>query len=513
VRGLRTGLAAIAVLTLAAPASAAIKLTRTDVSLVPGSMPEALRVGNLDRKGGLDIVVALRNTHQVAVLLSKGKGTFAPVTIHAACQYPVDVEIGDVLGAQGSLIPDGKNDVVVGCLQAPAVVVLPGDGAGGLGAPVPTGIGRNDIFGIISGERIDIVALAKLRSGATDPPVMVVRGHPIQGSGSALRSLCAVFDFRPGGGENCSQAAPFLGPIVPANINGGPFDELLGWGRHDPLAPGGEIRDLMISGWQPDLSPLAPWNVGSFRDSGGTSIHAMAAADLEPDGDLDVVIGRAINVLTSPVASVGVWKWLPGGLQVGAPTDVQSLPILTSLAVADLDVDGKPDLATSSILRQVAVQRGNGNGTFGPIEQLPLAYPGNVASSFTMTLDSGDVTGDGAADLVVLDATAAAVSVFRAIDRRAPLATDIKIVAPSRLVRTWRLRFQLAEAATVRAQLEKRGRKGAYGPVRTLQTTAAKGLVRLSLGRLSAGRYRVRLTLTDAAGNVRRQSKSFTVPS
>jgi hypothetical protein len=90
-------------------------------------------------------------------------------------------------------------------------------------------------------------------------------------------------------------------------------------------------------------------------------------------------------------------------------------------------------------------------------------------------------------------------------DAAAPVAARLAVTRRGRAVAS----FRLSEAATVRGQVERlRGRRAAV--VRRLAARSlAAGPARLNLGRLSAGRYRLRLVLTDAAGNARTVVRVF----
>ena len=84
-------------------------------------------------------------------------------------------------------------------------------------------------------------------------------------------------------------------------------------------------------------------------------------------------------------------------------------------------------------------------------------------------------------------------------DREAPRIRRARVQA----TKTGRvLRLTLSEDARVRVVVQRAGRRGRYRTVRVLRRAGARGSVRLRLGRLpAAGRYRVSISVTDAAGN------------
>ena len=79
----------------------------------------------------------------------------------------------------------------------------------------------------------------------------------------------------------------------------------------------------------------------------------------------------------------------------GAKTDFATGPVPVSVAIGDLNGDGKPDLAVANCdSNTVSVLLGNGDGTFGAKTDFATGSgPGSVAI--------GDLNGDGKPDLAV----------------------------------------------------------------------------------------------------------------
>jgi len=132
------------------------------------------------------------------------------------------------------------------------------------------------------------------------------------------------------------------------------------------------------------FQPAVSYNPGS------SDAISVAVADVNGDGKLDllvanytpsnsvaVLLGNGDGTFQAPVT------YSPGGQQ----------PI--SIAVADVNGDGKPDLLVANVAYSVGVLLGNGDGTFQPA----LSYaPGGLNP---LSITAADLNGDGELDLVV----------------------------------------------------------------------------------------------------------------
>lgn len=119
---------------------------------------------------------------------------------------------------------------------------------------------------------------------------------------------------------------------------------------------------------------------------GPGGINAIASADLNGDGRIDLVVAKltALSVLTGR-----------GDGTFNASVDYRTGTFGRGVAIADLNADGKLDLVgtDNDVSSTVAVLLGNGDATFATA----VAYP--VARN-SISVVALDVNGDGKADLV-----------------------------------------------------------------------------------------------------------------
>jgi hypothetical protein len=352
--------------------------------------PRFVAVGDVNADGKADLAVANESSNSVSVLLGNGDGTFQAQRTYAAGALPQSVAIGDVNG-------DGPPDLVVAANTSGSVGVLLGNGNGTFqaqktfAAGVPSGVTLGDVNG---DGHPDIVA--------TDY------------NGDSVSVLLGIGDgtFEP---RRIFATRSSPRAVVVADLNGD-----------------GQL-DIVANTNSGGVSVLLGNGDGSFQAqktfaTGGSFSSSVALGDFNGDGKLDIA---------RPAIQVGFTSVLLGngdgtfqGRQTFATGNQPN-----SVTVADLNGDGRPDLATVAQYGagRVSVLLNSGNGNFTgqayiiegvapvvqSIDRAAPSGPSTNASSVTFAVTLSDVatgadltdfalvtTGDVSATLSAISGTA-----------------------------------------------------------------------------------------------------------
>jgi len=313
--------------------------------------------------------------------------------------------------AAGDFNRDGKLDLAVGSDGANDVLVFFGDGHGGFrqGGSFPAGPSPTEI------------AVADFnRDGALD---LAIANHRVPtvtlllGDGNG--------GFRPAHGSPFSvRSRPHPHTIDSGDVNDDGF------------------LDLVIDSWGENrLTMLAGDGKGGFAlpgvpiEAGRKPYRNLRVADLDGNGKPDIVVPNMAERGVTILFGDGRGNFRGRGSTERAPISAGPSPF--TVAVADINGDGKPDIVVANYSGQIVDRSGDaltfllgdGRGNFRPGPRIATGHaPGDVKS--------GDVDGDGIADAVVLNAGSRDLTVsFGGADGLSPSRT---VTVPG-AGRSWRL--------------------------------------------------------------------------
>ncbi|QDV09481.1 FG-GAP repeat protein [Planctomycetes bacterium Poly30] len=367
---------ALAPLTFAllAPASLAQVSFTSAGTVTTGARANSPVFADLDGNGVLDMAVTsdgAGNQDLIELYSGNGDGTFTPAgsVFLPNGSSPAGLAGADVDG-------DGDADLVVVLSNFDQAMVASNNGAFSFTTQPGVGTGGSDSRSIASGD--------------------------MNGDGSP--------DFVIGSRDSAN---------VSVLVNSGGALSLVG-----TFGAGDEPRDIVIGDWNGDglgdvaaaahdsrqiafLTNLGGGSLGAatFRGvPGGARPSGLAAADMDGDGDLDVIAGNGddanigqnfVSLYTNTAGSfTGPISFASGGLDTG------------DVLAGDFDLDGVTDVAVVlESSNSIATLRGLGGGALGA----PMLLATGGAPS---DLASGDLDGNGSIDLGVSRRQAANVDIF-----------------------------------------------------------------------------------------------------
>ena len=362
---------------------------QSPVAYPSGGNAFSVEAGDLNGDGKLDLVV-VNGSNSAGVLLGNGDGSFKPVSsFTTSTSGNSAVFLGDFNG-------DSRPDLAVvtavcdatTCTRSVSVLLGIGDGTFGLPVGNQSAMGLNSqavALGDVNGDgKLDLAVVdncVPITNTCADEFADVFLGNGDGTFKTAKRSVLS------------SPDVTFIG-----------FGDLNGDGKPDLVTvdPDAAVATTMLGGGD------GAFQVLNSYETEGTSPLFGTLGDLNGDGKTDMAVANACQVNFQDSCTGAVIVLLGNGngiLQAPVGYPVAGNSNLESLATADFNGDGRPDLAELTInfngpsfpAASVNVLLGQPDGTF--VAGASAAVGNTFVNSFNTPLVVGDFNRDGKPDL------------------------------------------------------------------------------------------------------------------
>jgi hypothetical protein len=369
-------------------------------SFAVGGRPKSIVAADLNNDNRTDLVVANSVPGTVSVLLGNGNGTFQPQRAFFAGSSPEALRVTDMNG-------DGIPDIVVASYDA--IDVLPGTGTGWFlprqSFAIGPGVASLDV-GDLNGDGLTDVVVSHsitntvgvdLNLGVEPQVISINRTSPVGPITSASSVTFTVTFNKPVTGVSLADFAEVTGgslvfstlsisalstSVYTVTVSGITGTGTLGLN----LVDNGTIHDLhgqRLRGGQFGFQAQQTFATGLYATG-------IAVADVDGDGRPD--IASSYYYSGSGLTLGGVTVFLGQANGAFKPSFVySSQKVVSDPVFADLNGDGKPDLILAGY-NEILVLLGNGNGAFH-LNQ-------TIAASGVNQILVADLDGDGKPDLL-----------------------------------------------------------------------------------------------------------------
>jgi hypothetical protein len=368
--------------------------------------------------GQLDLAVV--NAQSLTILYGLGDARFQMGPTYPIAGFPEEVVVGDFNS-------DGLPDLAVTVRDGQGISIFLADGRGGFstghipGIRYPAGLlvgdfNRDGNLDLAFGNLYD-------RQG-----IFIAPGNGAGGFGDPIRFAdgygrpVGIGDFSGNGSKDLALAKINGILLFMENPAGGFTSPEISDVRYRPTSVviadfnGDGIRDLTVgTDYSSEVHLLLGQATGGFALSSsvgvGGPVRSLAVADLDSDGRPDLVVARGRGSCPTPIGvpvcpGPAIVILLSGGEEFEIAKEIPLEKDPATVAVADFNGDGRMDVAViDPASDRVLILFGTASGNFGP----PTAYAVGRSPS---TLVIADFNGDGQPDLAVANYASGDVSIL-----------------------------------------------------------------------------------------------------
>jgi hypothetical protein len=320
-----------------------------------GTNPSSIAVADLTGSGGVDLAIANFGNGSVSVFLHGA----TPGTFNAAVDVPTGGQPNQVVSCDPhaaapltcDMIGNGKPSLVLADMSGNVIVLLAASNAGTFKTPITlaTGLTTPSVWvADLNGDGAPDIVAATFDSAGNNGAVLVFYQDP-KNRGTFMTPPKSF----PAGAQPQS--------VKVADVNGDGLPDII----VANLGPGTDGKgsagvSVLLQGANNSFLPPVTY------PTPGQSID-VAIADLNNDNKPDLVV---VNLLPAGTGSVSVLLQTNAGA-FGPSTDYPALGQPLSVAIADLNHDGHPDIAIADgPSAGVLLQSATSPGTFSPVMQV-----------------------------------------------------------------------------------------------------------------------------------------------